>query len=83
MRGAIPGRDAPGGGGRTLADVEREYILGVLRSVGGNKARAASELDIGTATLFRKLKQYGRDMGTSPAPPGRSRPAKAGRGARS
>ncbi len=83
VRGAIPGRDAPGGGGRTLADVEREYILGVLRSVGGNKARAASELAIGTATLFRKLKQYGRDMGTSPALPGRSRPAKARGGARS
>lgn len=44
--------------------MEREYILGVLRSVGGNQARAASELDIGTATLFRKLKQYGRVDGS-------------------
>ncbi|MCM2257396.1 MAG: sigma-54-dependent Fis family transcriptional regulator [Vicinamibacteria bacterium] len=60
IRSAIPGRDAPGGAGRTLADVEREYILGVLRSCGGNKARAAAELDIGTATLFRKLKQFGQ-----------------------
>ena len=63
VRSAVPGRDAPGAG-RTLADVEREYILGVLRSVGGNKARAAVELDIGTATLFRKLKQYGRARGS-------------------
>lgn len=62
VRSAIPGRDAPGGGGRTLADVEREHILGVLRSVGGNKARAAIELDIGTATLFRRLKLYGRGV---------------------
>jgi len=62
VRSAIPGRDAPGGGGRTLADAEREYILGVLQSVGGNKARAASELNIGTATLFRKLKQFGHGV---------------------
>jgi DNA-binding NtrC family response regulator len=46
---------------RPLADVEREYILSALRSTGGNKARAAAELDIGTATLFRKLKQYEGD----------------------
>ena len=45
-------------------EVEREYILGVLRSIGGHKARAASELDIGTAALFRKLKQYGRVDGS-------------------
>jgi two-component system, NtrC family, response regulator HydG len=59
VRSAIPARDAPGGE-LMLADVEREYILNVLRSVGGNKARAASRLGIGTATLFRKLKRYER-----------------------
>jgi DNA-binding NtrC family response regulator len=59
VRSAIPARDAPGGE-LTLADVEREYILSVLRSVGGNKARAAGQLGIGTATLFRKLKRYER-----------------------
>ena len=60
VRTAIPGRGAPGGGERTLADVERDYILSVLSSAGDNKAQAAARLGIGTATLFRKLKQYGR-----------------------
>lgn len=59
VRTAIPARDAPGRES-TLADIEREYILTVLQAAGGNKARAASQLGIGTATLFRKLKQYGR-----------------------
>jgi DNA-binding NtrC family response regulator len=42
-----------------LADVEREYIQSVLRAVGGNRAQAATKLGIGTATLYRKLKEYG------------------------
>jgi two-component system, NtrC family, response regulator HydG len=46
------------GSARTLADVEREYVLAVLDKNGGHRARTASELGIGTATLFRKLKQY-------------------------
>jgi two-component system, NtrC family, response regulator HydG len=44
---------------RTLADVEREYVLAVLDKNGGHRAKTAAELGIGTATLFRKLKQYG------------------------
>ncbi len=47
------------GQGQTLADVEREHILAALKAAGGNKARAATRLGIGQATLFRKLKQYG------------------------
>jgi DNA-binding NtrC family response regulator len=43
---------------RTLADVEREHILGVLDSVAGNRTKAAAILGIGPATLFRKLKGY-------------------------
>jgi len=57
VRTAVPARGGPGAE-RTLADVEREYVLSVLRSLGGNKARAAAQLGIGTATLFRKLKRY-------------------------
>jgi two-component system response regulator HydG len=58
-------RQAPGGRGssgsaRRLAEVERRHILAILDSVGGNKARAATELGIGTATLFRKLKTFRR-----------------------
>ncbi|NVB38962.1 sigma-54-dependent Fis family transcriptional regulator [Pseudenhygromyxa sp. WMMC2535] len=41
-----------------LAEIEREHILAVLAAAGGNKAEAARRLDIGTATLFRKLKKY-------------------------
>jgi DNA-binding NtrC family response regulator len=44
---------------RPLADVERDYITSVLRAVGGNRAQAAAKLGIGTATLYRKLKEYG------------------------
>jgi transcriptional regulator with PAS, ATPase and Fis domain len=38
--------------------VEREHILRVLATVGGNRAAAAAALGIGTATLYRKLKEY-------------------------
>lgn len=44
---------------RPLEEVEREYILAVVRANDGNKALAALQLKIGTATLYRKLKQYG------------------------
>ena len=47
---------------RPLADVERDYIRSVLRAVGGNRARAATKLGIGEATLYRKIKRYGGDM---------------------
>jgi DNA-binding NtrC family response regulator len=52
---------APHGGGDpcSLAEVERQHILAVLQAVGGNRAKAASTLGIGTATLYRKLKEYG------------------------
>jgi len=43
---------------RPLHEIEREYILGVLREVGDDKPRAAAELNIGIATLYRKLKEY-------------------------
>src|SRR5262245_2283539 len=43
--------------GRTLAAVERDYIAAALRVSGGNRAKAAKRLGIGTATLYRKLKQ--------------------------
>ncbi|QEM67564.1 sigma-54-dependent Fis family transcriptional regulator [Geobacter sp. FeAm09] len=53
---------------RPLEEIERDYILGVLHVVGDNKAQAAAELNIGPATLYRKLKEYGiRDAADSPA----------------
>jgi DNA-binding NtrC family response regulator len=43
---------------RPLHEIEKDYILGVLKAVGDDKARAANELNIGIATLYRKLKEY-------------------------
>jgi DNA-binding NtrC family response regulator len=40
---------------RTLAEVERDYILQVLKSVGGNKTKAAQILGIDRKTLRAKL----------------------------
>jgi DNA-binding NtrC family response regulator len=54
---ALPRGYTPGDA-RPLADVERDYILAVVRANEGNKAKAAEQLDIGTATLYRKLRQY-------------------------
>lgn len=44
----------------TLDEVERKHILSVLDMNGGNQARTALQLGIGTATLYRKLKKYKR-----------------------
>ena len=44
--------------GRSLADVERDYILSVLQANGGNRGQTAEQLGIGSATLYRKLKRY-------------------------
>jgi len=56
---AAPPSLLPGETPRTLEAMEREYILAVLAQNGGNRARTAEQLDIGVATLYRKLKQYG------------------------
>jgi DNA-binding NtrC family response regulator len=49
-------RSAPGI--RPLAEVEREHVLAALDAHGGNQARTAAVLGIGTATLYRKLKTW-------------------------
>ncbi len=43
---------------RTLADVERDYIQAVLKANDGNRAKAAAQLSIAPATLYRKLASY-------------------------
>jgi len=43
----------------TLADLEREAILGAIRTLNGDKLKAAKLLGIGKTTLYRKLKEYG------------------------
>lgn len=45
----------------SLAELEREEILRVLRQFDGNKTRAAKQLGINRKTLREKLKKYGID----------------------
>jgi len=45
---------------RPLDVIEKEYILAVLQLNGGNQTQTAQQLHIGSATLYRKLKRYGR-----------------------
>jgi len=49
------------GGLRTLAEVEREYILQVYQETNFNKTQTAKILGIGLTTLHRKLREYGRE----------------------
>ncbi len=44
---------------KTLADLERDAILGAIRTLNGDKLQAARLLGIGKTTLYRKLKEYG------------------------
>lgn len=41
-----------------MSSVEKDHILKVLNYTKGNKAEAARLLDIGIATLYRKLEEY-------------------------
>ncbi len=45
--------------GMDLASVERAHICKVFKATGGNKAEAARLLNIGIATLYRKIEEYG------------------------
>jgi two-component system response regulator HydG len=44
---------------KTLAELERDAILGAIRTLNGDKLQAARLLGIGKTTLYRKLKEYG------------------------
>lgn len=50
---------ATSGAVRPLEEVEKEYILAALELNDGNQTRTAEQLQIGAATLYRKLKSYG------------------------
>jgi two-component system response regulator HydG len=43
----------------SIADLERQAILGTIRQLHGDKLMAARLLGIGKTTLYRKLKEYG------------------------
>jgi two-component system response regulator HydG len=57
IRVALPSVHAPGAV-HTLEEVERQYIAAALRSNGGNRTKTAKQLEIGIATLHRKIKEY-------------------------
>ncbi len=44
--------------GFSLASVEKQHIQKILNHTGGNKAKAARLLEIGLATLYRKMEEY-------------------------
>jgi DNA-binding NtrC family response regulator len=58
VRLALPAVYAPGRV-RTLDEVERDYIVAALQANDGNRTRTAAQLQIGIATLHRKIKEYG------------------------
>jgi len=45
--------------GLTMAQIERLMIERTLQATGGNREQAAKMLEIGTRTLYRKIKEYG------------------------
>ncbi len=42
-----------------LREIEKDYILAVLKLNDGNQTRTSKQLGIGSATLYRKIKKYG------------------------
>ena len=58
VRAALPTLDAKLSEVRPLEQVERDYILAALVRNDGNQSQTAKQLEIGTATLYRKLKSY-------------------------
>jgi transcriptional regulator of acetoin/glycerol metabolism len=57
--GSRDGRVGPGGSIVSMADMEKQAILGTIRQLKGDKLMAAKLLGIGKTTLYRKLKEYG------------------------
>jgi transcriptional regulator with PAS, ATPase and Fis domain len=56
--GDVSGRSETGTGRPTLDEIERRYIIEVLKSVNEEKNEAANILGIDLSTLYRKLKRY-------------------------
>jgi two-component system NtrC family response regulator len=50
--------ESESGNSFAMSSVEKDHILKVLHYTKGNKAEAARLLDIGIATLYRKLEEY-------------------------
>jgi two-component system response regulator HydG len=65
IRQARPRSAAAGKAVRPLEEVEKEHILAALEMNGGNQTHTAEQLQIGAATLYRRLKSYGMIGGRS------------------
>lgn len=48
--------------GMTMEELEREAIIAALRTVDGNRRKAAEMLDIGERTLYRKIRKFDLDQ---------------------
>lgn len=53
----------------TLDELEKRYVIRVLREAGGNKVRAAKILGIDRRTLYRMAQRFGLDLGDDSPPP--------------
>ncbi|MGQ0815140.1 MAG: helix-turn-helix domain-containing protein, partial [Gemmatimonadota bacterium] len=45
--------------GVTIQEMEKDAIIAALKSVAGNRRKAAEMLGLGERTLYRKIKEYG------------------------
>jgi DNA-binding NtrC family response regulator len=61
----------------SMEEVERRYILRVLRAVNGNKTVAAQVLGFDRRTLYRRLERYGESGGGSSEERGDSSPPRS------
>jgi two-component system, NtrC family, response regulator HydG len=59
IRQAVPMPVPSAGTVQPLKEIEKGYIIAALEANGGNQTLTAKQLQIGTATLYRKLKSYG------------------------
>lgn len=59
IRGGLQKPAGTSGHVRPLDQIEKEYILAALALNNGNQTHTAEQLQIGSATLYRKLKGYG------------------------
>jgi DNA-binding NtrC family response regulator len=59
VRGATPLAPVLLGAVQPLHEIEKAYILAALAHNDGNQTRTAQQLEIGSATLYRKLKSFG------------------------
>ena len=46
----------------TLDEIERRYLVHVLKAVNGNRSRAAEALGIDRRTLYRMAERFGLDL---------------------